>query len=430
MGLGLGAAVLRSSGAATPAQAAPAGPRHLVWVWQFSTDAEPNIIGARLLENNLGLVMKTHDGLQWMNHYDKSPYAVSGPAQLAVLANYFESAGVPFHAWCVVHGSDPVKEAKMAADVLNAGARSIYLDIEPHSGFWRGTAADAVAYGKELRRLAPSGVVSLSIDPRPWMVTRLPMKEFAAFANEISPQQYWRTFNTSANYEKFVENGYKIPPEGITPEFLFSVSDQVLRPFGLPLSHVGQGATPDGNEWRRFLNLSYARGSTVATVWRYGVTTPDVLKVLRELPPPVPGPAAPIVAPASAPASTTAAGGVIYVVRPGDTLSGIAVQHGVSMQSIVELNSLSNANYIYVGQQLKIPGAPGGGPVQVTEMSAPAPQTAPPADQVASRTHTVQSGDTLYGIAGRFGTSVEAIVQANGITNPDMLSIGQVLRIA
>ena len=129
--------------------------RHLVWVWQFTTDAEPNIVGARLLEHGLGIILKTHDGMQWMCEYDKSPYAVSGPAQVGVLANYFETAGVPFHAWCVLHGVDPMREAQMAAEVLDAGARSVYLDIEPHSGFWRGTPRTPSAFGKELRRLAP-----------------------------------------------------------------------------------------------------------------------------------------------------------------------------------------------------------------------------------------------------------------------------------
>ena len=414
VGLGLSAAVL--SGGAKPARAAPQGLRHLVWVWQFSTDAEPNIVGARLLEHGLGIVLKSHDGMQWMSEYDKSPYAVSGPAQLAVLANYFETAGVPFHAWCVVHGEDPLREAKMAAEVLIAGARTLYLDIEPHSGFWSGSAADAVTFGKELRRLAPNGVVSLSIDPRPWMVTRLPMREFADFSDEISPQQYWRTFNTPANYTRFAETGFPVPQEGITPEFLFGVSDQVLPQFGRPLSHVGQGATPDANEWRRFLDLSYARGSNMASVWRYGVTTPEVLKVLRDVPPRVPVEAAPV-----------AAVGVeagIYVVQAGDTLGAIAARQGVSSQSLVELNGLGDPNYIYVGQQLKIPGTA----VASAQSSGPGPQQQAPAP-AANRSHTVESGDTLYAIAGKFGTTVDAIAQANSLANPDMLSIGQVLRI-
>jgi len=186
--LGLGGLLLKSG--LDQRRAAAAGLHHLVWVWQFATDGEPNLVGSRLQGLGLGILLKTHDGLQWMSEYDKSPYAVTGPAQVAVLANYFESAGVPFHAWAVVQGVDPVREARMAAEVLAAGARSIFLDLEPHPGFWRGTPADAVAFGQELRRLQPDAQVVLSVDPRPWTFERIPIAEFAAFASAIAPQQY------------------------------------------------------------------------------------------------------------------------------------------------------------------------------------------------------------------------------------------------
>ena len=45
-----------------------------------------------------------------------------------------------------------------------------------------------------------------------------------------------------------------------------------------------------------------------------------------------------------------------YVVRPGDTLSQIAVIHGVSILSLVQANNLVNPNLIYAGQTLIIPG--------------------------------------------------------------------------
>jgi hypothetical protein len=187
-------------------------------VWQFSTDSEPDVIGAKLRDHDLGIILKTHDGVTWMSEYDTSPYAVSGPAQVQELANYFETAGVPFHAWCVVQGVNPKKEAQMAAGVALAGARSVYLDIEPHGGFWEGSAADAAAYGNELRRLAPDANIVLSIDPRPWVINETPVSEFAAFSNAIAPQNYWRTLDTKANNEKFAASGYNVPPEGL-PRF-------------------------------------------------------------------------------------------------------------------------------------------------------------------------------------------------------------------
>jgi LysM repeat protein len=406
--LTLGAGVLALNGGFRPRSAAaaraPNVPHHLIWVWQFSTDAAPNVIGVKLRDHGLGLVLKTHDGVQWMSQYDKSPYAVSGPAQVEVLANYFEDGGVPFHAWTVVQGVDPVREARMAADVLKAGARSLYLDLEPHSGFWRGTVADAVAYGSELRRLQPDARIVMSIDPRPWMLGRLPLKEFAAFSNEIAPQQYWRTFDTQANYDKFIEGGFPVGAGSMTPEFLLGVARQVLTPFGLPINHVGQGATPEPDEWRRFVEGSYSTGSDSVTVWRYGVTNEGIFSLLRDTPPVRPIPVA----------------GDVYVVQPGDTLFAIAVAHGTTIDNIVALNKLPDVNYIYVGQELVMPG---GAAVAVTASSAPA------ASDGAPKTYTVQSGDTLSGIAGRFGTSVDALVAANSLSDPGMLSIGQELRI-
>src|SRR5574338_1548108 len=111
----------------------------------------------------------------------------------------FESRGVPFHAWCVVKGIDPVAEAQMAADVLAAGARSLTLDLEGGAGFWLGSAADAARYGAELRARTPYGRVDISIDPRPWRINLVPMPQFVDMCDGISPQCYWDTFNSSWN---------------------------------------------------------------------------------------------------------------------------------------------------------------------------------------------------------------------------------------
>lgn len=105
-----------------------------------------------------------------------------------------------------------------------------------------------------------------------------------------------------------------------------------------------------------------------------------------------------------------ASGQVVHVVRWGETLEGIAARYGVSVWAIVQANGLANPNYIYVGQTLIIPTA--GTP-------APAGRT----------TYVVQWGDSLSSIAYRFGTTVEAIMQANGLSNPNFIYAGQVLTI-
>lgn len=69
---------------------------------------------------------------------------------------------------------------------------------------------------------------------------------------------------------------------------------------------------------------------------------------------------------------------------------------------------------------------PAPAPVPTTAAPAPAPTTAAPA---SSLTYTIQPGDTLAAIADRFNVSVDDIVAANSIDNPDVISIGQQLTI-
>jgi len=108
---------------------------------------------------------------------------------------------------------------------------------------------------------------------------------------------------------------------------------------------------------------------------------------------------------------------IYYIVRPGDTLYSIARQFGVSVQAILAANNLPNPNCIYVGQKLLIP-SPG----------TPAP-TPTPGPWPQPTVYVVQPGDTLYSIARRFGTTVQAIAQANHIINPNRIYVGQRLVI-
>lgn len=113
------------------------------------------------------------------------------------------------------------------------------------------------------------------------------------------------------------------------------------------------------------------------------------------------------------------------VVQSGDTLGLIAANFGTTVDALIAANGLADANYLYVGQQLVIPGA-----------AAPQTQAAASVQTVSDTTnggggqvHTVQSGDTLFAIAGQYGSSVDAIMGANGLTDPDYLYVGQQLTI-
>lgn len=406
----LGAAWLhraRTVHAEPAAAAAAGGPRHLSWVWQFSEDGAPDAIRPVLAAAGMGVVIKTHDATEWMGRFDPSPHAVSGPERFSRLVRFFEDGGVPVHAWCVVTGQRPVQEAALAAQVLAAGARSLFIDLEPHPGFWVGGPQEALLYGQELRRLRPQARLSLSIDPRPWHLDRIPLREFAGFCNEVSPQVYWDDFNSHDNWLHFVETGYGPPREGVTAAFIIDAGFRALVPLGLPVHPIGQGDSAGPSAWQHLLDRSYAQGAGSVSVWRHGLVPPELWQVLRSSPP-------------------TAAHG--YAVQPGDTLSELAAGWGVSVQAVMAANGISNPNRIFVGQTLQVPRGGGGSPAPPAPRPATAP-TARRARQAAGATHVVQPGDTLTSLAERWNTSVARIAEANGVADPDMIYVGMKLLV-
>ena len=102
-----------------------------------------------------------------------------------------------------------------------------------------------------------------------------------------------------------------------------------------------------------------------------------------------------------------------YMVQAGDNLSSIANKNGVDFKSIkrIKFEEIQNKNIIHVGEVLAIPN------------SSAAPQSQ------QSKTYVVKSGDNLSSIASRYGTTVQAIVNKNNIKNPDLIYVGQVLKI-
>ncbi len=122
--------------------------------------------------------------------------------------------------------------------------------------------------------------------------------------------------------------------------------------------------------------------------------------------------------PSPSPSPPPASG--VHTVQRGENLYRIALRYGVTTQALAAANGIANPNRIYVGQRLVIPGS---GP-------APSPSPTPaPAPSPSGQTYTVQRGDTLSAIALRYGVSMWALAQANGISNPSFIYVGQVLRI-
>jgi len=119
-----------------------------------------------------------------------------------------------------------------------------------------------------------------------------------------------------------------------------------------------------------------------------------------------------------------------YRVKRGDTLSGIAQRHGVTLEEITRQNNLRSNRHLRAGQTLRIPGTERSPAATVqTARAETAPRPAP-AQQSAQAEYTVRRGDTLYGIAQRQGVSVSDLQAWNSLGNRNRLTPGQKLVIA
>lgn len=126
-------------------------------------------------------------------------------------------------------------------------------------------------------------------------------------------------------------------------------------------------------------------------------------------------------APAPAPAAAQVPpcpGGFLYEIRPGDTFYALARRFGVSLEAILAANPGVDPRNLQVGQLVCIPG-----------QAPPVPPVPPPVFCPGGTPYVIRSGDTLWLIAQRYGTTVEALLRANPGINPQNLQIGQVICI-
>ncbi len=102
-----------------------------------------------------------------------------------------------------------------------------------------------------------------------------------------------------------------------------------------------------------------------------------------------------------------------HTVAWGETLYSIARAYGMAPQAVASANGIGMNSWVYAGQRLTIPG--GGS----TVASSPTP----------SGYYSVRAGDTLFSIAARFGTTVDAISSANNLPANGLLYVGWTLRV-
>jgi len=119
-----------------------------------------------------------------------------------------------------------------------------------------------------------------------------------------------------------------------------------------------------------------------------------------------------------------------YTVVAGDTLFRIALKFGLTVQELASANGITNIELISVGQSLKIPTCGG---TTTTGGQTTGGTLAPKGDDTVAANgdilHTVKSGENLFRIALNYGLGWEVVAAYNGITNPNSISVGQVIHI-
>ncbi|GAB4462393.1 MAG: hypothetical protein OHK0037_13220 [Elainellaceae cyanobacterium] len=124
-----------------------------------------------------------------------------------------------------------------------------------------------------------------------------------------------------------------------------------------------------------------------------------------------------------------ASDGVMYRVKPGDTLGAIALAHDIPQSVLAAANSLENPHRLQVDQLLAVPSNGAGSSPYSNSLRQPAGDVSLNLEQPDLLAHRVSAGETIEQIASIYGVSKGAVVEASGLQDPDVIQIGQVIAI-
>jgi len=135
----------------------------------------------------------------------------------------------------------------------------------------------------------------------------------------------------------------------------------------------------------------------------------------------------PSTGPTSSGTTSATPSGATHTVRWGDTLSGIAARHRVSLSSLLKANGMTVSSLIFPGTKLAVPGGSG------SSGSTPAPSGASSSPAAASgssgSSHAVRAGDTLSGIASKYGVSLGSLLTVNSMSVTSLIVPGMRLAL-
>ena len=116
-----------------------------------------------------------------------------------------------------------------------------------------------------------------------------------------------------------------------------------------------------------------------------------------------------------------------YVIEAGDTLGSIANTYQVSTEALADANPEVDPNNLQINQLLVIPPRGTGLPPGALEaLSTPVPIPREPGEV---QTHAVAAGDNLGAIAAVYSVTIDEILEANGLEDPNQITVGQQLLI-
>lgn len=237
-------------------------------------------------------------------------------------------------------------------------------------------------------------------------------KNLMEFSDELGNISKVEEFNVKTEAANFVK---KVLPKLNVKTVKIMAGAMVLSTLGLgtiPVNKVAAAKTPIKQSQSISTPYTVSAGDTLYGIAaRYG-TTVDAIKQANHLRSNLIKIGQVLRIPTGVPSDVTITSETTHDVVSGDTLYGLAARYGTTVDAIKEANHLSS-NIIKVGQTLTIP---------TIVPSAGA------GSQATGTMYEVVSGDTLYNLASRYGTTVNAIMHANQITS-DFLQVGKVLAI-
>jgi len=266
-------------------------------VWQFSS-CYPGPGGSDDSKLPISHVsVKAWDEVYWMSTFDKHAAAVSGPAQLAKLANIYKAQGIGFEVWCVPKGTNTAAMLALAKACLDVpGVEALTFDVEPYAGFCAGNCTGlATSLMRALREQRPGARLGVTYDPRPQHWGSSGTAEWLKYADIASPMVY---------HVSFAGQGVWADPSGSVRQAYDDLRSK-LAP-GRPIDYVpllqGNAAA---DQVVRAVEAAVAIGGR-PSLWRRGVVTAAawaaVSAIAAPVPPAPPPPPPPPPAPGPPPA--------------------------------------------------------------------------------------------------------------------------------